>query len=396
MSILRSDNVIYYHPCDSVVDYNSVAWTNPNLWVPTGTFTSGLIDNSYHNGDMGVGGVYTNSNGASRITVCFWTYDQLSPARINVGFVNHAPEQYQIIQLDAVTDRVVLFAGGNTADVVWSGVVTQGSGWHFHVLDMERACGSWILRHSRDGSDWTSEPAEVGPDLHGIHSDSHIAGGDVTTTNAVDEVVLWRNARLFTSGELSNLYELFNTHGTTMDQYTNVFGITGFTEPLPDTYSAVSLYITGPSGVNCGIPLYMRCPEAASGSFDISIRGIIPATPSSDQTGKPFDWLIRTSDYYPQIVGTLLASSGVNIQVWDTTDGNNVLVDVSSSGCYDIGNTGRWGWSTSGLPLAQGHARQYFYMMTSDAGEKFDGQFVMDIPERAKWIHPDNQNDYIL
>lgn len=108
-----------------------------------------------------------------------------------------------------------------------------------------------------------------------------------------------------------------------------------------------------------------------------------------------FDWLLRSSDYNPQIIGRLEGATSVNIQLWDITDGQNADVFIASSVCYQIGNTGRWGWSTAGLPTVQRHARHYFYLMTSNAAETFDGQFLMDVPEGAKWIHPTDSGNYL-
>jgi len=111
---------------------------------------------------------------------------------------------------------------------------------------------------------------------------------------------------------------------------------------------------------------------------------------------RPLDWLLKTTDHYPQIIGTFDPSANsVVIQIWDITDGQNTLLSVPNSGCYGIGNTDRWGWSTSGLPVTQGHSRHYYYMMTSDAAETFDGQFLLDVPEGARWIHPTDRGDYL-
>lgn len=114
-------------------------------------------------------------------------------------------------------------------------------------------------------------------------------------------------------------------------------------------------------------------------------------------SGTPFDWLLKTSDYNPQLIGTFeTAPTGVNIQVWNVTDGQNTLMTISNSGCYAIGNTERWGWSTANLPANQGYAKHYYYVMTSDLLEIFDGQFILDLPEKAKWIHPSSPDEYLL
>lgn len=133
-----------------------------------------------------------------------------------------------------------------------------------------------------------------------------------------------------------------------------------------------------------------------STSGDLFVRGVVTAQPSSGILSKPFDWFLKIADHYPQIIGTFdTPASAVTIQLWDVTNGQNTPVSVASSGCYQISDTGRWGWSTTHLPSLQGNAKHYFYTMTSDVAETFEGQFIWDAPEGAKWIYPSDQGTYI-
>lgn len=117
----------------------------------------------------------------------------------------------------------------------------------------------------------------------------------------------------------------------------------------------------------------------------------------ADNLARSLDWLLKTADHHPQIIGTFnVVASGVTIEVWDITDGQNTLTSIASDNCYAIGDTGRWGWSTMYLPVSQGHAKHYFYLMTSDTSETFGGQFIMDMPESSKWIHPGTQSDFLV
>ena len=110
------------------------------------------------------------------------------------------------------------------------------------------------------------------------------------------------------------------------------------------------------------------------------------------------DKLFRTHDYYPQIIGILdIAASGVTIQIWDVTGGDNTQVNLIDNVCYSIGTTARWGWSTFNLPHHDNRKRHYFYRMTSNIiDDIFEGQFFINIPENANWIHPSNMNEYLL
>ena len=116
----------------------------------------------------------------------------------------------------------------------------------------------------------------------------------------------------------------------------------------------------------------------------------------AENRARPIDWLLKSPDHYPQIVGIFdVSATSVTIQIWDIVDGQNISVSLASSDCYQIGDTGRWGWSTVNLPVTSNLTKQYFYIMTSNIASTFDGQFIMDIPESAKWIHPGNRNSYI-
>ena len=50
-----------------------------------------------------------------------------------------------------------------------------------------------------------------------------------------------------------------------------------------------------------------------------------------DGQSRPLDWLIKSPDYYPQILGTLVGASGVNIQLWQVVDGQNTSVSEVDS-----------------------------------------------------------------
>ena len=194
--------------------------------------------------------------------------------------------------------------------------------------------------------------------------------------------------------------------------------------PPPDLYKTATLYISGPGQVETSGNLFIdgfqsvsnssnlftlgyilqsgSIPLVVGGCFGISINGSIDlfmegsGIPTSGEVAKPFDWFTRTPDYYPQLIGIFdTVASGATIQLWDVTGGQNTLVPITSNTCYAIGDTNRWRWSTSNIPVGTEEARHYFYLMTSNLLEIFDGQFILDVPERAKWIHPDNMDNFL-
>lgn len=126
-------------------------------------------------------------------------------------------------------------------------------------------------------------------------------------------------------------------------------------------------------------------------SGNLFISGSITPTPGpSDSPLRIIHRLVRAGDYNPQLIGSFEnTASSVNIRVWDIVDGVNTQEIISSSGCYEIGNTNTWGWSTEYLPFASGyHNYHYYYEMTSNIGETEYGEFFLTVPERGRWVCP--------
>jgi len=113
--------------------------------------------------------------------------------------------------------------------------------------------------------------------------------------------------------------------------------------------------------------------------------------------GRSAEEFIKTADYTPQLVGSVSGSPAtVTIQIWNITGGVNTELSLGSSGCYAIGSTGRWGWSTSYLPVMNTDRQQFFYRMVGNTGGVSDGEFKIDVPESIRWFHPGSQSEYLL
>ena len=319
--------------------------------------------------------------------------------------------------------------------------------------------GSWNLSTSVDGEPWIDQGAGTGTrSIDPSGSDPNLDIADGKSDQWLDELVMWAGDQStfdkFTNEELVNLYNLANTFGLEMDQYGQIFMISSSSDLFimsnvirassdlfivgpRQTVDSVDLFISAPIGVSDQVNLFIGAGSITkqgslfilghldhSASGDLYIPGTVTASgsiplfipapppdlylsfslymnghdlvPSSGILARPLDWFLKTSDYNPQIIGTFENVAGsVTIQVWDVTDGQNIEMSLTSSGCYQIGDTGRWGWSTINLPTNQAYSKQYFYLMTSDIVETFDGQFFLDIPERAKWIHPNDLDEYV-
>jgi hypothetical protein len=338
-----------------------------------------------------MGSGYPSMSGHTRVAAVMWARNLTAPdSTVNI-------ERGYSIQMTSGSISI----GGTTATWNDEDIGTLMSSLndgepHFLALDFENSGSNWTLNTSVDGATWTDQGTQNSGTQSPVTTDT---SGEVTLTDPepgqwLDELVLWGGDKdtldKFTDNELFSLYSLAGS-GLTMDQYSEQ------SAPTASLNSSIDLYIFNQDTLFASGDLYISGPVQFNSSADLFMNGsgVIPPPPSS--LGRPLDWLLKTQDHNPQIIGTLgTVASGVNIQVWDVTDGQNSIMALVSSGCYQIGNTGRWGWSTANLPSTQGNARQYFYTMVSDVNESFDGQFILDAPEGAKWFHPRNSEEYLL
>lgn len=77
-------------------------------------------------------------------------------------------------------------------------------------------------------------------------------------------------------------------------------------------------------------------------------------------------------DSPPAIIGELVTGETVNIELWE----NGTGVVLVGSGCTEINATGRFSWSTSGVPVLTA-SRQQFHWRMSDGVNSDEGDFVL-------------------
>ncbi len=79
-------------------------------------------------------------------------------------------------------------------------------------------------------------------------------------------------------------------------------------------------------------------------------------------------------DSPPAIVGEgdLITGQSVNIELWE----DGVAVSLVTSGCSEINTTGRYSWSTSGIPVLTASRQQFHWRMT-DGANTDEGDFVL-------------------
>lgn len=342
---------------------------------------------------------YPSGAGNDRIVSAFWSRN---PSLLDT---NIEVQRDYLIDVDSAS----IGLGPNGA--VWSGagistLMSQlnDSEDHFLVLDFEHSeSGNWTLNTSADGSGWVSQGTQSSGsrDTSPSGTASTLSIHDGESQQWIDELVLWAGDKTtftqFTEAELGKLHSLGDIFDRTMDQYDSTWF---FDSDSCDLYidgygvgtDSCDLVIFGPLPATSGADLFLKTIEPCSGTCNLFIQGVA----STELYGKQFDWLYRYHDHHPQLIGAFTGASSATIQVWEVTNGQNTPIELANSGCYAIGDTGRWGWSTEYLPRPQGYARHYYYLMTSDNNYAFDGQFIFDIPEEARWIHPSSQEDYLV
>lgn len=110
-----------------------------------------------------------------------------------------------------------------------------------------------------------------------------------------------------------------------------------------------------------------------------SIRLFFAQPPADD--GMWIGEFVKTADFYPQVLGRfgpeVLPDYSVEINVWRLDAEGVTPIELAQSGCYPIGDTGRWGWSTANMPSGVA-GEQFYFQMTNEANDDvFDGQFFI-------------------
>lgn len=190
------------------------------------------------------------------------------------------------------------------------------------------------------------------------------------------------------------IYEQFLTSGSPTATYVRTFDASKFVIVYGDggdsNYGTSKIGIFYNDIIISG-DLFLHGYSLITISDNLFIEGLLVSDASL--SGVPLriiNRLTRMSDYDPQLVGAFSNSpSSVNIEVWDITDGQNIKLTIASSGCYQMGNSDGWGWSTQYLLLApEARKYHYYFKMISDTSEEQFGEFFITVPEHGLWSYP--------
>jgi hypothetical protein len=315
------------------------------------------------------GGLYPSVSGASGVTFGSWfRMSNLSGSLLSIE------KDCDI----SMTSGSISFCSGslywNDASISnWVNSITDDNN-HLIFFDVRyQGSDNWKLYTSLDGSPWVDQGIQNSGSLGSIVTSSapRISLSNEENNQLLDEVIMWSGVEQFSDIELLRLHAMGSYYGLRMDEYDANLGI-----PISG-FPGVTLFTSGfIPGANDSLTLVM------SGAAP-------PVSPETDL--KIVNHLVKTNDHNPQLVSTFDASAvSAYIEVWDVTDGQNSVVSISNSGCYVIGDTNTWGWSTEYLPLASANRKyQYYFRMTSNLGEAQYGDFALTVPERGLWSYPD-------
>lgn len=93
------------------------------------------------------------------------------------------------------------------------------------------------------------------------------------------------------------------------------------------------------------------------------------------------------------IIGEFDTGRTVTIELW--VDGQ--VVTPTSASCSEVGNTGRYSWSTGNIPVLTASRIQYHYRMSDGVGGTDEGDFILFSKENYDGGMPSlrDQSSYI-
>jgi len=93
------------------------------------------------------------------------------------------------------------------------------------------------------------------------------------------------------------------------------------------------------------------------------------------------------------IIGDFTTGETVNIELWQ----DGILQTITSSGCTEIDETGKFGWSTGNIAVLTASKVQYHWKMQDGSSNSVEGDFVLQSVEGEDGGMPslNNKDSYI-
>jgi hypothetical protein len=364
-------------------------------WLDTGDHKVGWQTPTHWYDDISA---YGNGSLSGNLTALFWMSGVVNEGHeVHLGWMSVNPTtvgiycngKNDILQQTSYTP--VLYASGLT----FSGAIQNDLIFNetMFCVRAEYAPGATTLKLSIDGGAFVNAGTFATPLF--AQSGNIVIGAleHKTHTSGImlDEIAFWADIDEFTAVELEQFYTM-GQNKQSLIKYTDTYEapILPWNDSIPlymygidSANNNISLHMSGVFRYNDEIPLYLE-----NWSADAQIPLFLN---SPSERYRLWD-LIYLNDHDPQFIGDLSTGTGNTtiITVWKIENGIPTEMLLSNSGCYAIGDTGRWGWSTEYLPLPKGD--QYFYSMNRN-GTTFQGEaFVKSV--RGNQKHPRNINEF--
>lgn len=280
MSLIRNSNVLWYHPLNDTTEY-----TQNHVWddvVTNTSFVDGIVSEALTRSSTSTGvdleealidGGYTDIDGAYRFTICFWASGFYNSSAyyntVYIGFEDAAIVK-NTIRLQKTNTDTLTFQLRIRNFIVGTKTISSkptDSNWNFVILDAVKEGTDWRFRISFNGENWQNLGTETYDAQPNTNLRAVINLFDTSTGKfRIDEIVVWKDANLFTNTELYNLYELANTYSLPMDQYTNTFGI-----PVS---SGIDCFIHGSTQITSSVPLYISS-QTVNQSAPLLVHGMV-------------------------------------------------------------------------------------------------------------------------
>lgn len=144
----------------------------------------------------------------------------------------------------------------------------------------------------------------------------------------------------------------------------------------------LNLFVGGKDALTANLDLIIIGEETNNGGLNLFIKGALGE--DDDNFNLSLEQLFKNADYSPQIIGRFITDpSSVTIEVWNLMN-NNSIVSLISNDCYEIGDTGRWAFSTINLPPLTRRVNQFVFKMTANTLETFEGEFILKTKKVGK------------
>jgi len=154
------------------------------------------------------------------------------------------------------------------------------------------------------------------------------------------------------------------------------------------TVDNINLFVNGSELVSATANLFIDGLGYLTNNLDLFIKGYTPVS-TNEIISEEYEYSLGIS-----IIGDFETGRSVTIELWQ----NIVPQIILSNICNEIGDTGKYSWSLSNIPVINKNRVRYFWRMTDDSSNIVEGTFILRPTEGFDGNMPslNNKDSYIL